>query len=139
EITFLNDTGSAITVGTASCPNSSICAATFTASGTPTISSFTFTVNSMGQQGIGIDFDLKNAISLSGGTLSVNFNPSSPNPAVLSAVALPRMNANLGTNQLALIEDFIRGRATALKTAGLGDEGLKFTDNVPPEREMAFI
>ena len=106
EITFLNDTGSAITVGTASCPNSSICAATFTASGTPTISSFTFTVNSMGQQGIGIDFDLKNAISLSGGTLSVNFNPSSPNPAVLSAVALPRMNANLGTNQLALIEDF---------------------------------
>src|SRR5216110_1778281 len=28
EITFLNDTGSAITVGTASCPNSSICAAT---------------------------------------------------------------------------------------------------------------
>src|SRR5207247_726162 len=76
------------------------------ASGTQTISSFTFTVNSMGQQGIGIDFDLKNAISLSGGTVSVNFNPSSPNPAVLSAVALPRMNANLGTNQLALIEDF---------------------------------
>jgi len=34
---------------------------------------------------------------------------------------------------------FIRGRATALKTAGLGDEGLKFTDNVPPEREMAFF
>src|SRR5438128_1911890 len=106
EITFLNDTGSAITVGTASCTNGSICAATFTASGTPTIPSFTFTVNSMGQQGIGIDFNLKNAISLSAGTLSVNFNPSSPNPAVLSAVALPRTNANLGANQLDLIEDF---------------------------------
>ena len=106
EITFLNDTGAAITVGTASCPNGAVCAATFTAAGTPTIGSFTFTVNSMGQQGIGIDFNLKNAISLSGGTLSVNFNPSSPNPGVLSAVALPRTNANLGTNQLDLIEDF---------------------------------
>jgi len=106
EITFLNDTGAAITVGTASCPNGAVCAATFTAAGTPTIGSFTFTVNSMGQQGIGIDFNLKNAISLSGGTLSVNFNPSSPNPGVLSAVALPRTNANLGTNQLALVEDF---------------------------------
>jgi len=106
EITFLNDTASAIAVGTASCPSGSVCAATFTASGTPTIGSFTFTVNSMGQQGIGIDFNLKNAISLSAGTLSVNFNPSSPSPAVLSAVALPRANANLGANQLALVEDF---------------------------------
>src|SRR5437660_9432210 len=106
EITFLNDTGAAITVGTASCPNGAVCAATFTAAGTPTIGSFTFTVKSMGQQGIGIDFNLKNAISLSGGTLSVNFNPSSPTPGVLSAVALPRTNANLGTNQTDLIEDF---------------------------------
>jgi len=106
EITFLNDTGAAITVGTASCASGAVCAATFTASGTPTIPSFTFTVNSMGQQGMGIDFNLKNAISLSAGTLSVNFNPSSPNPAVLSAVALPRTNANLGANQFALIEDF---------------------------------
>jgi hypothetical protein len=106
EITFLNDTGAAITVGTASCASGAVCAATFTASGTPTIPSFTFTVNSMGQQGIGIDFNLKNAISLSGGALSVTFNPSSPNPGVLSAVVLPRTNANLGTNQLDLIEDF---------------------------------
>ena len=106
EITFLNDTGSAITVGTASCPSGSVCAATFAASGTPTINSFTFTVNSMGLQGIGIDFNLKNAISLSGGTLLVNFNPSSPSPAVLSAIALPRQNSNLGASQLDLIEDF---------------------------------
>src|SRR5205807_10633437 len=106
EITFLNDTPSAIAVGTAMCPSGFVCAANLTAAGTPTIPSFTFTVNSMGQQGIGIDFNLKNAISLSAGTLSVNFNPSSPNPAVLSAVALPRTNANLGVNQFALIEDF---------------------------------
>ena len=106
EITFLNDTPSAIAVGTAMCPSGAVCAANLTAAGTPTIGSFTFTVNSMGQQGIGIDFNLKNAISLSGGALSVNFNPSSPNPGVLSAVALPKTNANLGANQLDLIEDF---------------------------------
>src|SRR5437879_3697228 len=51
-------------------------------------------------------FNLNNAISLSGGTLAVNFNPSSPNPGVFTAFTLPRTNANLGTNQLELIEDF---------------------------------
>src|SRR5437763_1747337 len=102
-----------------------VCAANLTAAGTPTIGSFTFTVNSMGQQGIGIDFNLKNAISLSGTTLSVNFNPSSPNPGVLSAVALPKTNANLGANQLDLIEDLsgavaLNGRyvAVTLLTSG---------------------
>ncbi len=34
---------------------------------------------------------------------------------------------------------FWRGRVKALKTAGFGAAGLKFTDNVPPEREMAFF
>lgn len=106
EITFLNDTSSAITAGTVNCPSGSVCAVALSTSGTPVIGSFTFTVNSMGQQGIGIDFNLKNAISLSGGTLSVNFSPSSPSPAVLSALTLPRQNSNLGTNQLDLIEDF---------------------------------
>ncbi len=106
EITFLNDTSSAITAGSASCSSGAVCAVSFSASATPVIGSFTFTVNSMGQQGIGIDFNLKNAISLSGGTLSITFNPSSPSPAVLSAFALPRQNSDLGTNQLDLIEDF---------------------------------
>ena len=106
EITFLNDTASAITAGSASCASASVCVFSFSAIGTPTIGSFTVNVTASGQQGVGIDFNLKNAISLSSGALSINFNPSSPNPAVVSAFTLPRSNANLGNNQLDLIEDF---------------------------------
>ncbi|MGB4784423.1 MAG: hypothetical protein WAQ77_06895, partial [Candidatus Acidiferrum sp.] len=105
-MTFLNDTGSPITANGVTCPNNSVCTATLTAVGTPTISSFTFNATTSGLQGIEIDFKLNNAISLSSGTLSVNFNPSSPNPGVFTAFTLPRTNANLGTNQLELIEDF---------------------------------
>src|SRR5690349_11980818 len=103
EITFLNDTASAITAGSASCASASVCVFSLSASGAPTTGSFTVNVTSSGQQGVGIDFNLNNAISLSSGALSVNFNPSSP---VLSAFTLPRSNANLGANQLDLIEDF---------------------------------
>jgi hypothetical protein len=53
-----------------------------------------------------VDFNLKNAISLSNGTLTVNFAPTAPNPAVLSAFTLPRANANLPANELELVEDF---------------------------------
>ena len=103
EITFLNDTPSAITAGSASCASASVCVFSFSASGTPTIASFTVNVTSSGQQGVGLDFNLNNAISLSSGTLSVNLNASSP---VVSAFTLPRSNANLGANDLDLIEDF---------------------------------
>src|SRR5467141_646164 len=106
EITFLNDTSSTITANGATCLSAQVCTATLSAVGTPTISSFTFNATTSGLQGIEIDFKLNNAISLSSGTLSVNFNPSSPNPGVFTAFTLPRTNANLGTNQLALIEDF---------------------------------
>jgi hypothetical protein len=106
EMTFLNDTGSTITANGVTCLNTFVCTATLAAVGTPTISSFTFNANTSGQQGIEIDFNLKNAVSLSGGTLSVNFNPSAPNPGVFTAFTLPRTNANLGASQLELIEDF---------------------------------
>ncbi len=106
EITFLNDTSSTITANGVTCASGFVCTATLAAVGLPTISSFTFNPTTNGQQGIEIDFNLKNAISLSGGTLSVNFNPSSPSPGVFTAFTLPRTNANLGTNQLELIEDF---------------------------------
>jgi Domain of unknown function (DUF4382) len=106
EITFLNDTPSAITANGAACAVNAVCTASLSAAGTPSISSFTFNATSSGQQGIELDFNLKNAISLSNGTLSVNFNPASPNPGVVTAFTLPRTNANLGTNQLELIEDF---------------------------------
>jgi hypothetical protein len=106
EMTFLNDTGSTITANGAACLNNSVCTATLAAVGTPIISSFTFNANTSGQQGIEIDFNLNNAITLTGGTLSVNFNPAAPKPGVFTAFTLPRTNANLGTNQLELIEDF---------------------------------
>jgi hypothetical protein len=69
-MTFLNDTGSTITANGVTCLSGFVCTATLSAVGTPTISSFTFNASTGGQQGIEIDFNLNNAISLSGGTLS---------------------------------------------------------------------
>jgi len=115
EITFLNDTASAINAGSASCASASVCVFSFSVSGTPTIGSFTVNVTASGQLGVGLDFNLNNAISLSSGTLSINFNPSSP---VLRAFPLPRSNANLGNNQLDLIEDFT-GVVTLNGTSGV--------------------
>lgn len=106
EIVFLNDTTSTITSGSASCSIGSVCVFSPSASGTPAISSFTVTASSGSQLGVGMDFHLNSAITLSSGTLSVDFNPSSPSPAVLGAFTLPRSNANLGADQLDLIEDF---------------------------------
>src|SRR6267142_3857721 len=106
EITFLNDTPSTITANGVTCLSNQVCTATFTSVGTPTIGSFTLNATSGGKQGIEFDFNLNNAISLSSGTLAINFNPSSPSPGVLTAFTLPRANANLGTNQLELAEDF---------------------------------
>jgi hypothetical protein len=106
EITFRNDTTATITAGGTSCAVNAVCTATLSAAGTPSVASFTFNATSGGKQGIELDFNLKNAISLSNGTLSVNFNPASPSPGVFTAFTLPRTNANLGTNQLELIEDF---------------------------------
>jgi len=106
EITFLNDTTSSITANGTACAVNAVCAVTLAAAGTPSVASFTFTATSGGKQGIELDFNLKNAISLTNGTLSVNFNPATPNPGVFTAFTLPRTNANLGTNQLELIEDF---------------------------------
>ena len=106
EMTFFNDTSSTITANGVTCLSGLVCTATFTAVGTPTVSSFTLNASTGGKQGIEFDFNLKNAISLSSGTLAVNFNLSSPNPGVFTAFTLPRTNANLGTNQLELTEDF---------------------------------
>ena len=106
EMTFFNDTSSTITANGVTCLSGLVCTATFTAVGTPTVSSFTLNASTGGQQGIEFDFNLKNAISLSSGTLAVNFSPSSPTPGVFTAFTLPRTNANLGTNQLELTEDF---------------------------------
>jgi hypothetical protein len=106
EITFLNDTTSSITANGTSCAVNAVCTVTLAAAGSPSVASFTFNATSSGKQGIELDFNLKNAISLTNGALSVNFNPATPNPGVFTAFTLPRANANLGANQLELIEDF---------------------------------
>ena len=102
-LTFLNDTGSTLTAGSTTCSSGSVCRAALTATGNPTVGSFTLTVAASSNVGVELDFNLNSAISLSAGTLSVTFSPAS---GVLRAVTLPRPNANLGSSQLELIEDF---------------------------------
>ena len=103
-IVFFNDTGSNITNANPNpCVPNAVCTATLTASGSPSISSFTFQAIANSTQGIELDFNLKNAISISGSTLTVNLNPTSP---MLAAFILPRQNANLASNQVELLEDF---------------------------------
>jgi len=128
NITFLNDTASNITVGTTVCPSNAFCSVALTAVGTPTISSttFSFTASSGGQQGIELDFKLNNAITLTNGTLAVNFSPNAPNPGVFTAFNLPRTTPNLGANQLELIEDFtgvvsLSGSSVTIKSQTRGN------------------
>lgn len=113
RITFLNDTGGTLS----GCLIGQICTITPAAAGTPQITlAPALTLSSGGQQGLVIDFNLKNAISISGGNLTVNFNPTAPSPAVLSTFTLPRPNSNLSSSQLDLIEDFT-GVITQLNAA----------------------
>jgi hypothetical protein len=112
QLTFFNGTGAAITNLTPQCPLNTVCSITFNVSGTPVI---TFSQAISGNTGIGIDFNLKNAITLTGTTLAVNLTNPGTND-VLSAFALPRTNSGLATGQLDLIEDFT-GIATVTGTS----------------------
>jgi hypothetical protein len=100
-ITFLNNSTSAISIGSSSCASLEICSFSLSASGSPQIVSFTFNATSNGTQGIGLDFNLNSSLTLSGGVLSANFGSD-----VLSAFTLPRQGSNLSAGQLDLIEDF---------------------------------
>jgi hypothetical protein len=106
ELVFLNDTTSSISANGVNCAAGVVCSVMFASPGSPVVAGFSLTAASNGKQGFVIDFNLNNAISLSGGTLTVNFTPMAPSPGVLSAFKLPRANANLSANQLDLIEDF---------------------------------
>jgi Domain of unknown function (DUF4382) len=111
QITFLNNTSATITNATSAsgtCTVNAICTISPTAAGLPKVTTapFPITLSSNGQVGLGIDFNLSNSISVTGGTMTVTFTPATAGVNVLSAFNLPRTNANLGTNQLELIEDF---------------------------------
>lgn len=126
-IAFFNDTGAMLKAGSTTCAINTVCNAALTVNGSPTIASFTVTVAANVNQGIELDFNLANAISLSNGTLSVNFTPSAPSPGVLTAFTLPRTNANLGSNQIELIEDFTG-------VVSLNGNNVTVTSNSSPSR-----
>jgi hypothetical protein len=102
QIAFFNGTGAAITSVTPQCPANAVCTASFSASvGAPVITS---SQAIRGNMGLGIDFNLSNALVLTGTTLNVSFiNSGSTN--VISSFTLPRQPTNLATGQLDLIED----------------------------------
>jgi Domain of unknown function (DUF4382) len=108
QITFLNNTTATITNASSasgSCTVNAICTISPNATGLPKIS-FPLTLSSNGQVGVGIDFNLSNSITVTGGTMTVTFTPATAGVNVLSAFNLPRTNTILGSNQLELIEDF---------------------------------
>lgn len=101
QITFLNDTGVALT--SPACAINAIC--TFN----PGIINSVL-INNLSQvfsanSGIGLDFNLANAITLTGTTLTVTFNNTNTTN-VLTSFTLPRTTSNLAAGQLDLIEDF---------------------------------
>jgi hypothetical protein len=111
QITFLNSTSATVTNATSasgSCTVGAICTISPSAAGLPKITTAPFPVTLSGgaKIGLGIDFNLNNSISVTGGTMTVTFTPATAGVNVLSAFNLPRANANLGANQLELIEDF---------------------------------
>jgi hypothetical protein len=106
EMTFLNDTTATITANGTACLANTVCTIALTGIGQPTIASFTFATTANGLQGLELDFNLNNAITLTAGSLSVNFAPAAPLPGVFTAFTLPRANSNLASNQLELLEDF---------------------------------
>ena len=108
QITFLNNTSATITNASSAsgtCTVNAICTISPNAAGLPK-ATFAFTLASNAKVGLGIDFNLSNSITVTGGIMTVTFTPATAGVNVLSAFNLPRMNANLGTNQVELIEDF---------------------------------
>ena len=99
-ITFLNDTGGSVSPPTG-CQNNDICQTSLTAAGTAQ-ANVTFSVASTTPVGVGLDFNLGNAVTVAGNTLSLSFTAQN----ALTAFPLPRTGSNLSAGQLDLMEDF---------------------------------
>jgi len=111
QITFLNNTNGTITNAASvsgSCVVGAICTISPSVSGQPQVSAtpFPITLSANAKIGLGIDFNLTNSITVTGGTMTVTFTPATAGVNVLSAFNLPR-NSSLTGNQLDLIEDFV--------------------------------
>ena len=103
-LSFANSTGAAISNANSSCPANSICTANLAVANRPTITLATpITVGSTAA-GLDLNFNLANAVTVTGGILAVSFDTASP---VLSLQSLPRANSTLGSGKLDIIEDFV--------------------------------
>jgi|SRR5580704_1492742 hypothetical protein len=102
QLAFFNGTGAAITNLNPQCLANTVCTVTFPAVGAPIITT-SATIN--GNTGFGIDFNLANALTLTGASLTLDLT-NTTTTKVVSAFTLPRTNSNLATGQLDLIEDF---------------------------------
>ena len=102
-ITFLNDTGRTVSPPTPGCPSNTVCQTSLTAAGAAQ-ANITFSVASTTPVGVGLDFNLGTAVTISGTPASLSLNFSAPN--TLTAFTLPRTGSNLSAGQLDLIEDF---------------------------------
>ena len=78
----------------------------------------------MATQAFAIDVNLANALTLTGGTLSLNFANTGTLP-VTTTFAIPRTNSNLAAGQLDLIEDFTGVVSNATNT------GVTITPSAP--------
>jgi hypothetical protein len=119
NITFLNDTGATLS----GCDNLNVCPLSVAASSNP-VATVSYSVSQNAVTGIGIDLNFANAVSISSGSLVVNFS----NNNVLSGFTLPRANSNLASGQLDLIEDFtgvvtVNGQSVTLASASATGRG----------------
>jgi hypothetical protein len=101
QMTFLNDTGVALT--SPACAINAICTFNPGTINAVLINNLSQVFSANG--GIGLDFNLANAITLTGTTLTVTFNNTNTTN-VLTSFTLPRTTSNLAAGQLDLIEDF---------------------------------
>ncbi len=102
DIILINQTGSALSGATTTCPVNAVCEFKPVVAGSITLNAapFPLTLNGNGQQGISLDFNLNNAVTFANGTINVDFTQAN----VLHATVLPR--AGTPTGSLDLVEDF---------------------------------
>lgn len=111
-LAFFNGTNTPITNLSQPCAVNTICIATFPG---PFTSTITNSQAISGNTGFSIDVNLANSLTLTGGTLSLNFNNTGALP-VTTTFAIPRTNSNLAAGQLALIEDITGVVSSATNT-----------------------
>jgi hypothetical protein len=134
DIILINQTGAALSGATTPCPVNAVCEFKPIAVGAITLNAapFPLTLNSNGQQGISLDFNLSNVITFANSTINVDFTQAK----VLTASVLPRPGTPTGS--LDLVEDFT-GIITTLSGNNLTvQSGTKGTITAVADSNTAF-